>query len=602
MSKKKMNQVYKKGMEAGARPFQSKYEQTTNRLNDINSGMNKLLSNQTRTQKIVGEALSGMQGLDDNLKETQVNLNNHGKEISRQAECIKNIELKMPSIGAECTRCGRAVSQKQIVCSNCGTIANTFPYKLEELGVKDDCLKVIEEISKCISDSNSIEADWLYPELNEKFIKMKKIKALSAKALIECEEGQRELYEKINDNACDFFNNYSKKKIEVAVVGTVKAGKSSLINALIGADLASVNAIPETSILVKYRTTSKGNYLRIQFYNSDEWSELWSSAKNATVFKEDYSRLGADKIKYQYLGKKEIVITCASDELQNVIMEWSESSSPKHFFVKEIEVGYESNAFPNDVYLVDTPGLSDPVSYRSNITRKYIKDADWILACVAGEKLSEQPEFNFLSKVIEAKSGDVQKVFVVATKKDCLSETERIAKRDEFLKRLSDIYNSSELATSRFIFVAAECHEFMSKRLLGKTLESDEQTKFMKAVIDVNIGYVNNELEHSDEIYKYAGINDLLERIEKNILTAKRAVIMQSIEADYEKSMYMINSIANNFIETEQALLDKLVTSSNNDQKEINELIEKNNNLKILEERVAELKNKLEIQIQANQQ
>ena len=56
-------------------------------------------------------------------------------------------------------------------------------------------------------------------------------------------------------------------------------------------------------------------------------------------------------------------------------MEWTRSDTPKHFFVKEIEVGYESDSdmFPHDVYLVDTPGLNDPVKYRSEITRKYIK-------------------------------------------------------------------------------------------------------------------------------------------------------------------------------------------------------------------------------------
>lgn len=62
-------------------------------------------------------------------------------------------------------------------------------------------------------------------------------------------------------------------------MGTVKAGKSSLINALIGTRLASVDPTPETSILVKYRTTSEGNYLKINFYTEAQWNKLWSTAK-----------------------------------------------------------------------------------------------------------------------------------------------------------------------------------------------------------------------------------------------------------------------------------------------------------------------------------
>ena len=74
----------------------------------------------------------------------------------------------------------------------------------------------------------------------------------------------RQSIEKYMDLHRNFFPDYRKRRIEIAVVGTVKAGKSSLINALIGTRLASVDPTPETSILVKYRTTSEGNYLKIK--------------------------------------------------------------------------------------------------------------------------------------------------------------------------------------------------------------------------------------------------------------------------------------------------------------------------------------------------
>ena len=103
-------------------------------------------------------------------------------------------------------------------------------------------------------------------------------------------------------------------------MGTVKAGKSSLINALIGTRLASVDPTPETSILVKYRTTSEGNYLKINFYTEAQWNKLWSTAKNATVFRNEYDRLGAENIKYEYLNKPQKYITCSSEELPRIIM------------------------------------------------------------------------------------------------------------------------------------------------------------------------------------------------------------------------------------------------------------------------------------------
>lgn len=327
-------------------------------------------------------------------------------------------------------------------------------------------------------------------------------------------------------------------------MGTVKAGKSSLINALIGTHLASVDPTPETSILVKYRTTSEGNYLKINFYTEAQWNKLWSTAKNATVFRNEYDRLGAENIKYEYLNKPQKYITCSSEELPRIMMEWSKSDTPKHFFVKEIEVGYQSDTIPHDVFLVDTPGLSDPVRYRSDITRRYIKRSDWILACITGENLSCQPEFNFLSKVISNKGGDVSKIFVVATKKDMLTNAEGEKKEKEFLIRLGELYNNDSMAVSRFAFVAAEVHLMTTQVIQGINLEPEEKKKFKKALLEIDEDLEFSDVRRkADDILKYASVNDLFDRINKVVLLNRRNYIVNGIINDYIKCMKVINEM-----------------------------------------------------------
>lgn len=153
-------------------------------------------------------------------------------------------------------------------------------------------------IKSCKKDTS-----WLYPELEDKLFKIKKIQE-TAQERIKQKDNYAGVYKKVYKLTNEFMQKCNDEKLEIAVVGTVKAGKSSLINALIGKELASVNATPETSVLVKYRTTKTENYMKITYYTADEWNRLWASASKVNNFVNEYNATNAEKIKYDYLGKK----------------------------------------------------------------------------------------------------------------------------------------------------------------------------------------------------------------------------------------------------------------------------------------------------------
>ena len=601
MRKKKQMEIYKCGMEAGAAPFEKKYEETAKQIRKTSGHIDELARNQRKNKKIVDAMIDGEQQNQQRIQDLNKIVETGEKALTRYKRKTENIELMMPSVSTTCGSCGHPIESHQLVCSFCGALSKSFPYELVDFDIEKKCMVEVEELAKIIKESNCNDDDWLYQELDDKFRKMKKIKNIAYKAMKDKGEENAPVYRKIYGLTQKFFSDYRKRRIEIAVVGTVKAGKSSLINALIGTHLASVDPTPETSILVKYRTTSEGNYLKINFYTEAQWNKLWSTAKNATVFRNEYDRLGAENIKYEYLNKPQKYITCSSEELPRIMMEWSKSDTPKHFFVKEIEVGYQSDTIPHDVFLVDTPGLSDPVRYRSDITRRYIKRSDWILACITGENLSCQPEFNFLSKVISNKGGDVSKIFVVATKKDMLTNAEGEKKEKEFLIRLGELYNNDSRAVSRFAFVAAEVHLMTTQVIQGINLEPEEKKKFKKALLEIDEDLEFSDVRRkADDILKYASVNDLFDRINKVVLLNRRNYIVNGIINDYIKCMKVINENASLYLDDSKAYLKKLTEDREYDQSQIEKIEQSNRDIEILQGKIRKIRRNLEIEISAN--
>lgn len=600
MSKRnKKNKSYIKGLKDGAAPFENKITHAAKVVRNLGYQLDEIKRGQIKTQQITNQLIEGEQQNQSDIKELKGTLYKQEKSNSQSRQKIQNIELMMPSISTNCSLCGHPIESHQLVCSHCGAISNSFPYELSTFDIRKKCLAEVGTLSHTIKEADKRETNWLYPELDEKFIKMKKIQKIADQAIKEKKNAPA--YEQIYKLTQKFFNDYEEKRIEIAVVGTVKAGKSSLINALIGAKLASVDAIPETSILAKYHTTSDQNYLKITFYTQEEWNRLWATTKNAAVFQSDYKRLNADKVKYNFLDHAPKYIPCIFEKLSGLMMEWSGSDSPKHFFVKEIEVGYKSDALPHDVFLVDTPGLSDPVAYRSEITQNYIKKADWILACISGENLSGQPEFRFLSSVSSYKGGNTNKIFVVATKKDMLSTKEITSKANEFLIRLGELYGSPSMAASRFFFIAAETHLLTLQMLHGIELDEDDTEKFQKALF----GIVGLEVSNypavvtikKDEILKYAGINDLFRKVNEDVLKNKRAYIINMILQDYNYCMKLINDSASTYLTDTEQILKKLTNDREYDQNQLEELQQDNYDLTQLLRQVNIIRNKLDNEI-----
>lgn len=74
-------------------------------------------------------------------------------------------------------------------------------------------------------------------------------KELSEKEYFKNTEGVNEntFFKEINNEISRYISDSRNPSYQIAIVGAVKAGKSTLINALVGYDLASTNVTPETA-------------------------------------------------------------------------------------------------------------------------------------------------------------------------------------------------------------------------------------------------------------------------------------------------------------------------------------------------------------------
>ena len=312
-----------------------------------------------------------------------------------------------------CEKCNAQNETSSFFCKKCGRflLASSF----ENAKISSDAEFKLKRIYTNLKENPHTNILWndtvdAYTKKIERIQSLLRLKDLGI--------NENELAQKIDQ----FLNLSRKADFEIAFVGTIKTGKSTLINALLGHEYASMDVTPETAALTKFRSSEK-DYVHVKFYNKAEWEALWASVqKGADKFLEEYKMLNAEAQKAKWVGHEDMHIELANEEIEQNLAIWSSSKSAVHYFVKEIEVGISTlpRFFHKQVVFVDTPGLSDPVEYRSQISRDYIRKANAVIVCIDAQKI-QRPEIETLSSVFAFSEYKKDKVFVVATHWDKLN-------------------------------------------------------------------------------------------------------------------------------------------------------------------------------------
>ena len=169
-------------------------------------------------------------------------------------------------------------------------------------------------------------------------------------------------------------------RFNLVVVGEFNRGKSSVINALLGAPVLPVGVVPLTSVLTEIRYGDRCR-CTVQFANGEE---------------------------------RDI----AMDEMMDFATERGNPDNGKGVAVVRLE--YPSPWLGAGVRLVDTPGIGSLHRHNSDVTLDYLPEADAVLFVASVDQAMGRAELDFLVEIRR----HAAKVVCVLNKADHLTEAE----------------------------------------------------------------------------------------------------------------------------------------------------------------------------------
>lgn len=381
----------------------------------------------------------------------------------------------------------------------------------------------------------------------------------------------------------------------IGITGVLSAGKSTLLNALLGQEILGSSTIPETAslTLLKYAQTPSA---QVSFWNKAEWEDLKSTIEDSTLaellnnaeFKEVLEKFVQDstqslKISLQDLPK----YTSAnhSSRLCNLIKE-TILFTPLKFLENKVEI-------------VDTPGLDDPIVQREEITKDYILGCDLLIHAMNAAQSATQIDVDFILQTLQ--NANLSRILIILTHADLL-ETKELESalnytRESIKARLiqSMSKDNAELMLQRVDFIALASYPALlaqtnpqKAKELGFSLESSNFNALLDYLNQTLLG--GNSTKAKDLIFLSAqGFVRVFENIksacvlEKSLLFAKESEIKKLIEEakiEQEQSLTKLQETKESLNNATQQLQTYLETL----QKELNQKLELSKN--ILSERI----------------
>ena len=294
------------------------------------------------------------------------------------------------------------------------------------------------------------------------------------------------------------------------------------------------------------------------------------------------------------------------DSMKDEIKKWTSSHAREHYFVKEIEIGVEKLNLPPQVCLVDTPGLNDPVQYRSNITSEYIHSANAVIICVNAKTLRNEEIATILDVLTKAQDKK-DKVYILGTQIDIMnSQADWEQQQTEWLKHLKEkqFYGSLDMAKKQLIGVSSYFYsnaiklssdtdidsledsiddlvkkEKMTKQDRRELLRKDNITpEDIEQIKNMLIDYSNIEIVNDNIQNKLIlGFNESL----KNDFLNRYNYLKNKIETFKKEHIEKIQGNINSFEQSENELKQQIL--QNERQKEELETLNRRLRLKIRE-------------------
>jgi GTP-binding protein EngB required for normal cell division len=197
-------------------------------------------------------------------------------------------------------------------------------------------------------------------------------------------EAQREIVDRLSA----LRSRFDEGLLRVAVLGQFKRGKSTLLNALLGARVLPTGVTPVTA-LSTFISAGDSTRLRIAFRNGEEPT-----------------------------------VTAVASEVPGVLERYvSETHNPRNRLeVESVAVEVRSDFLDQGIALIDTPGVGSTLLHNTRAAEAALSECDAALFVLSADPPITEAETNYLDKVRKL----ILSVFFVLNKADLLDAAEKI--------------------------------------------------------------------------------------------------------------------------------------------------------------------------------
>lgn len=210
-------------------------------------------------------------------------------------------------------------------------------------------------------------------------------------------------------------------RFSIGITGVMNAGKSTMLNALLGQELLGTSVVPETANLTVIGY-AKMPYAKVNFWTKAQWESIEHSASNLGSM-EAFVR----ETKAHFAEQLEAFIT-PEGKSENIKLDElglytsAKASDKKCNLVKSVELYTDLTLLEEGVVIVDTPGLDDPVIQREEITLMYLNECDVLVHLMNAAQAATQKDVDFIIDALLYRK--VAQLLIVITRIDAISKAE----------------------------------------------------------------------------------------------------------------------------------------------------------------------------------
>jgi len=232
----------------------------------------------------------------------------------------------------------------------------------------------------------------------------------------------RMLGENFRKKTGDFFR--SNRKYNLAVIGRVKAGKTSFLNTLLfeGREILPKDSVPMTAALTRIEYAER-NEIEIEFYSPEDW--VWLRRLASSKEESDRAKAARETIRTAeasglpvselLFGGTKLETFRNIEEMTGRLNEFVGRNGAYTPLVKAAAIRFHLEPL-RGISVVDTPGLNDPIPSRTERTREFLETCDAAFFLSRASYFLDQNDIDLLTETLPQKG--VRRLVLIASQFD----------------------------------------------------------------------------------------------------------------------------------------------------------------------------------------